>query len=184
MRCGFLLVAAILSSAPALSKEPKNLPPPEPAEQPDWAVIREQGEAQLKNALFDPGSAQIQYASGFQWGYMKPIIGKRKHGWIACGSVNAKNRLGGYVGASGFFIFVDPSRAVTTDMTANWMTTCDTGPAAPLQPALKNEPIVAVPVGAAPSIADELRKLAELRDKGIITQEEFEAQKAKLLARP
>jgi ABC-type multidrug transport system fused ATPase/permease subunit len=29
---------------------------------------------------------------------------------------------------------------------------------------------------------DELAKLADLRDKGVITQEEFDAQKAKLLA--
>jgi lysylphosphatidylglycerol synthetase-like protein (DUF2156 family) len=33
-----------------------------------------------------------------------------------------------------------------------------------------------------PSSAEELTKLAELRDKGVITAPEFEAQKAKLLA--
>ena len=32
------------------------------------------------------------------------------------------------------------------------------------------------------STADELTKLADLRDKGVITAEQFEAQKAKLLA--
>ena len=32
------------------------------------------------------------------------------------------------------------------------------------------------------STADELTKLADLRDKGVITSEEFDAQKAKLLA--
>jgi Short C-terminal domain len=38
-------------------------------------------------------------------------------------------------------------------------------------------------VGRAPqSVADELRKLAELRDQGVITDVEFQAQKAKLLA--
>jgi lysylphosphatidylglycerol synthetase-like protein (DUF2156 family) len=35
---------------------------------------------------------------------------------------------------------------------------------------------------ATPSSAEELTKLAELRDKGVITAPEFEAQKAKLLA--
>jgi hypothetical protein len=36
--------------------------------------------------------------------------------------------------------------------------------------------------GRAPqTVADELRKLAELRDQGIITEVEFQAQKAKLL---
>ena len=35
---------------------------------------------------------------------------------------------------------------------------------------------------AGSSTADELSKLADLRDKGVITDAEFEAQKAKLLA--
>ena len=35
---------------------------------------------------------------------------------------------------------------------------------------------------AGSSIADELSKLAELRDKGVITDSEFNAQKAKLLS--
>ncbi len=34
---------------------------------------------------------------------------------------------------------------------------------------------------AVPDVADQLRKLAELRDDGILTDEEFAAQKAKLL---
>ena len=36
------------------------------------------------------------------------------------------------------------------------------------------------PTGA-PSLADELKKLAELRDSGVLTEAEFDAQKAKLL---
>lgn len=35
--------------------------------------------------------------------------------------------------------------------------------------------------GAAPSVADELAKLAGLRDSGVLTDEEFAAQKAALL---
>lgn len=45
-------------------------------------------------------------------------------------------------------------------------------------------PNVAAPVtspAAAGSTADELAKLAHLRDSGVLTSEEFEAQKAKLL---
>ena len=33
-----------------------------------------------------------------------------------------------------------------------------------------------------PSPADQLAKLADLRDRGVITAEEFESQKAKILA--
>ena len=32
------------------------------------------------------------------------------------------------------------------------------------------------------SVADELAKLAQLRDSGVLTEEEFAAQKARLLA--
>lgn len=34
-----------------------------------------------------------------------------------------------------------------------------------------------------PSVADEIRKLAELREAGILTNDEFDRQKAALLAR-
>jgi hypothetical protein len=37
---------------------------------------------------------------------------------------------------------------------------------------------------AAPDLADQLSKLATLRDKGILTDEEFATQKARLLAQP
>jgi Bacterial PH domain/Short C-terminal domain len=40
----------------------------------------------------------------------------------------------------------------------------------------------AIQTGSGPSVADELLKLASLRDSGILTQEEFDAQKAKLIA--
>lgn len=40
----------------------------------------------------------------------------------------------------------------------------------------------AAPTNASVSIADELKKLAELRDAGVLTDEEFAPQKAKLLA--
>lgn len=36
---------------------------------------------------------------------------------------------------------------------------------------------------ASTSIADEITKLAELRDKGLLTNEEFQAQKGALLAK-
>ena len=42
---------------------------------------------------------------------------------------------------------------------------------------------VAVETSAAPDIAEQLKKLAELRDAGVITAEDFEAKKTELLAR-
>jgi len=48
--------------------------------------------------------------------------------------------------------------------------------AAPVEPLLNEAP------APAPLVADELLKLGDLRDKGLLTDEEFNAQKARLLA--
>jgi hypothetical protein len=40
----------------------------------------------------------------------------------------------------------------------------------------------AAPAAPQPDLVDQLRRLGELRDAGILTEEEFAAQKAKLLA--
>jgi hypothetical protein len=53
----------------------------------------------------------------------------------------------------------------------------------PVNPELKNiSPTMAATSGAS-SFADELEKLATLKEKGIISAAEFESQKARLLAR-
>lgn len=40
----------------------------------------------------------------------------------------------------------------------------------------------AAPQGGGPSTLDQLKQLGELKDQGVLTDEEFAAQKAKLLA--
>jgi hypothetical protein len=47
----------------------------------------------------------------------------------------------------------------------------------------KSNPTDAAPAGSQLLIADELEKLDALRERGVLTQEEFDNQKAKLLAR-
>ena len=47
----------------------------------------------------------------------------------------------------------------------------------------KSNPTDAAPVGSQLLIAEELENLDALRERGVLTQEEFDQQKAKLLAR-
>ncbi|MBX4171218.1 SHOCT domain-containing protein [Rhodococcus sp. DMU2021] len=50
--------------------------------------------------------------------------------------------------------------------------------------AAPSAPVPAVThASAVPDIADQIKKLAELRDLGVVTEAEFEAKKADLLAR-
>ena len=50
------------------------------------------------------------------------------------------------------------------------------------QPQYAEQPQAAPPPPTAPDPIERLKELGELRDKGILTEEEFEAQKAKVLA--
>lgn len=128
----------------------------------------------------DPASTNFEYTSGFQWGWTRLGLRARRYGWVACGTVNARNSFGGYAGPERFFIFINPeTRQVEADYAWAKSSICDSGPAEPLQPALIDLSAASAPA----SVADELAKLAALRDKGVITQAEFDAQKAKLLAK-
>ncbi|SDA15096.1 SHOCT domain-containing protein [Sphingomonas sp. NFR15] len=170
--------AAFFVCAPAIGE--RKAPPPEPTTRPKWIDVRREGERKFKSVLVDPDSAQISYSSGFQWGYLKPPLTARTYGWIACGSANAKNTMGGYAGARPFFILVDANGGVQADFADEYVSTCDQGKPVPLQPELETSPSTVIPS----SKADELGKLADLKSKGVLTQAEFDAEKAKLLARP
>ncbi len=176
----FVTLAALMASPAHAKPEPVPYPP---ATHPNWGELGERGIEIIKAQLFDPTSAQITWTSGFQWGFRKPLFGRSKWGWIACGSINAKNRLGGYVGAEGFLVFADASGGVSASLQREWQSTCDIGRTVPVPPEMKG--VLAPPSASGPvvGVAEELEKLASLRDKGIITEAEFQTQKAKLLGR-
>lgn len=173
-------VAIAMALAPAASFAKDKAPPPEPASPPDWAELAAKARTALLENLVDPASAQITWSSGFKWGYAKPGFVRRTYGWIACGTRNAKNRMGGYVGAKPFWVMIDANGTTSHGERESSMTSCDSPPV-PVNPELVN----VTPASPTPavSIADELAKLAGLREKGLLTEAEFAAQKAKLLAR-
>lgn len=183
-RRGTMLRTLICLAAFAISGYAAAKAPPQPAEpivHPDWKQAGEVGINLLKSSLFDPSSAQIRFVSGFRWGFIKPIIGRRTFGWVACGNLNAKNRLGGYVSEEGFALFVAEGGGIQVAMKGQVVSTCDDYQHIPV-----NEELLAAARGQDPappvaSVADELKKLADLRAAGILTEVEFTAQKAKLL---
>ena len=183
-RLGIFALLAISTSAHAA----KTPPPPEPTTPPDWSAVRQQVEARLLSQLVDPDSAKIEWPYGFRWGFFKPILQKRIFGYVTCGTVNSKNRMGGYVGDSPFVVvYLDGSIRYfeiesATEKYNILASQCASAALPPPQPELIAGHQSAV-VEPTTSIADELEKLAVLRDKGIITQAEFDAQKAKLLSR-
>lgn len=174
-----IYLAAILVFLPvAVSAAPPT--PPEPVSHPDWADAAENTVQALRKSFLDPSSATIEWVSGFKWGYRKPVIGKRTFGWIACGNYNAKNAYGGYVGNRGFDVVLTPDGSIGIYQFGDGISTCSRG-AARVNPELQTA--LHLPSASQPSVADEIAKLADLKTKGLITEAEYAAQKAKLLSR-
>lgn len=77
--------------------------------------------AHYSKVLFDPYSAVFEMYPPLKGWLAGQPGGSPWFGWIVCGTVNAKNRMGGYVGAQPFFAAIKYGQVVTTD-TARWGT--------------------------------------------------------------
>jgi hypothetical protein len=145
--------------------------------------LRQAGEAAVKARLVDPYSAQFEWPYGFTFGTWKPFMARRVTGYWTCGRVNSRNRMGGYAGSATFVVVLDEDgTAQFVDIAEGKYPIVDTQcskSVAFLPPARTDLPASAEP--PVTSLANELEKLASLRDRGVITDAEFEAQKAKLL---
>jgi hypothetical protein len=108
------LAVSPLDAGVALAKEvPVVAPDYGPA--PDWARYRELGEAAVKTLLTDPDSAKFEWPTGYiQTRY---ATGRRTYadGYLACGLVNSRNRMGGYGGRMPFLVVIDHDQVLFVD---------------------------------------------------------------------
>jgi len=65
----------------------------------DW--IANQIEPAISAELIDPDSAH------FEWPY---DFTRRENGWVTCGYVNSRNRMGGYAGKAAVLVVFSPGR--------------------------------------------------------------------------
>lgn len=159
---------------------------------PDWDNLRRNGEAAISARLIDPSSAQFDWPYGFMYGTWKAFLGPKVEGYITCGLVNARNRMGGYVGRTAFVVVLNQAGGVLfSDMgtgkdfdivSSQCANTKSQLP--PPQYSARSEASSSTndtaPSGA-PSLADELKKLTDLKSSGALTEQEFQAAKQKLL---
>ena len=154
---------------------------------PNEAAMRAMGESAIRAQLIDPSSAQFEWPYGFIEGTWPTIWKNRKHdGFITCGFVNAKNRMGGYTGRSSLVVvitgdqigYVDVGKADGKDWTSrSCARSASEFPATQVTATVPNSSKVT-------GIADEIAKLAALRNSGTLTEQEFQEQKRKLLGVP
>ncbi|UZK67334.1 PDZ domain-containing protein [Sphingomonas sp. M1-B02] len=105
-----LLLGAYSSNAQAQDESHKHGPAPA------WETFRQQGEAAITARLIDPESARINWLGGYMKGGFKPFLEGRVRGYVACGTVNARNRMGGYTGASTFVVVIDYDRVIYSEI--------------------------------------------------------------------
>lgn len=138
----------------------------------DDAFVRA-GIDKLKRMLKDPDSVQF-----------RELFIADKAMQTLCGEVNGRNSYGGYVGYRRFYYtgrpaldeIETPGDSVFASM---YPKMCGSVRKTIVQP--DSEPTPAKVEGS--SVADEIAKLDTLRKKGVVTKQEFESQKQKLLAR-
>jgi len=108
-----MMAGGLAAPADAKETEPFNYdygPPPE------WNHYKELGEQAIRAILVDPESARFEWVHGYHKGGWKPLFERRRFGYVTCGYVNARNRMGGYSGSSAFVVVIDNDRVVYVDM--------------------------------------------------------------------
>lgn len=109
-----LALAALLASGGAMAKKPEQPHVYGPA--PDWKSFRERGERAIISRLIDPDSAKIQWLGGYHQGGYQPVLERKVHGYVGCGLVNARNRMGGYTGDRAFVVVIDHDLVLRADI--------------------------------------------------------------------
>ncbi len=157
---------------------------------PNIAMFRSNSESALRARLIDPESARIEWPYGFLVGSWKPMFAKRVEGYWTCGLINARNRMGGYTGSTSFVVvlggegtvrYLEMGGAKDFDLL-----TSQCNNSAKLLPPASGElsGSLSKPQSTPSSIADELKKLVDLRNTGALSEAEFQTAKQRLLGLP
>jgi hypothetical protein len=89
----------------------------DPGPRPSWDEAIRIGNRAILERMIDPGSTLIAWPFTFFGGELGGgLFGKAHQGWITCGIVNAKNRMGGYSGPVPFLIVIRDGQAISLDI--------------------------------------------------------------------
>ena len=92
-----VLMAAVLAGCASVPS-PEQMAAADYGPEPTAEQFQAGVKAELAKSLFDPYSAQFSSWSPIQKGYLNHGFGRFTIGWYGTFYVNAKNRMGGYVG--------------------------------------------------------------------------------------
>ena len=75
-------------------------------------------------SLFDPYSAVYTFVRVPMHGFAGNRLEGAEIGWVVCGTLNAKNRFGGFVGAKPFRVVIRYNQIVYQDLGVPWTNEC------------------------------------------------------------
>jgi Short C-terminal domain len=161
--------------------------------QPDYRLLRSASERGVLGRLIDPNSAIIELPYDYIYGTWTSGFGRTSvEGFITCGTVNARNRMGGYTGSTYFVSVVNETGiALFTDMDSSsspYFRPVDQGCSnlVPKLSLVKDQTASPSSSTQSPapelSLAEQLATLADLYASGALSKEEYDAAKARVIA--
>jgi hypothetical protein len=72
----------------------------DPGPAPDRNAAIAAAEAQIRTTLVDPDSARFTWPYSLELIDEKPLFGRRTRSWTTCGTLNARNKMGGFAGTA------------------------------------------------------------------------------------
>ncbi|WP_340645409.1 hypothetical protein [Phenylobacterium sp.] len=107
-KAGLLLgVAGLLVYSANCFAADKNTVPLDAGARPTQTEAVRTGEQAIRQQMFDPDAAKIEWPYLFKSGTLKPTFGKPTAGFWTCGLINGKNRYGAYSGQTWFLIMIN-----------------------------------------------------------------------------
>lgn len=105
----------LLSSGAEAASKPLPMDKIDFGPEPDWSRFHAIAEEGIKARLVDPDSAKFTWPWAPQKGGFKPILEPWVYGYYTCGTVNSRNRMGGYNGSRTFIVAVKYDRVIYVD---------------------------------------------------------------------
>lgn len=128
--------------------------------------------------LLDPYSAQYEF-DYLRRGYLR--MGGH-FGWVVCGTVNAKNRIGGYTGAKNFYVMIRDGRVIKRHKESSFASGLCKGTHDPeARAAHEKEREDKQLVSSLDDPEVKLVKLEGMLKKGIITQDEYDTKRKAII---
>jgi hypothetical protein len=108
-----LIISVMIGIALAAAVAPAAI---DPGPAPSWDEAVVIGNQAILSRLIDPDSARVAWPYTLFGGSLKGLFSKRQTGWITCGLVNARNRMGGYTGNAFFLIVIRDRQVISLEI--------------------------------------------------------------------